>query len=186
VAELTQTARQRVVEVASRKGVMLDLRDVVAAVRSADEAAAAVDVEIGQIVTPVLFVAPRPDGRLAPIACLVSGGGQVDAGLLAAVAGESHVRRASARETLELTGFGGEDLPPLGYRRDVRVVMDQNLDRHQWVWASAGTALFRVSPAVLRMLANAVVAPIADYRWAPAPAAAMVSPRLQFEAGSAS
>lgn len=182
-----QTARQRVVEVASRKGVSLDLRELGVSVRTAEESAAAVDVEIGQMVTPVVFVAPRPEIRLAAIVCLISGGSQVDAALLAAVTGESHVRRASARETAELTGFGCEDLPPLGYRRDIRIVMDQNLDRYQWIWASAGSsALFRVSPGVLRMLANAIVAPFADYNWQPAPASAIIAPALHFEAGSAS
>jgi hypothetical protein len=41
--------------------------------------------------------------------------------------------------------------------------MDPDLGRFETVWASAGTqnSVFEVPPATLRMLANAIVAPIA-------------------------
>jgi len=49
----------------------------------------------------------------------------------------------------------------------VRVVMDQDLAQYQWIWAAAGTetAVLRVAPRVLRMLSNAIVAPIASTSW---------------------
>ena len=65
-------------------------------------------------------------------------------------------------------------------------MMDQDLAAYQWVWAAAGTdtAVFRVAPRTLRMLCNAVVAPLAATSWVHAAAAAQIEPRLQFEAGS--
>jgi hypothetical protein len=44
--------------------------------------------------------------------------------------------------------------------------MDPDLGRYPVVWAAAGlpTAVFPVPPATLRVLANAVVAPIAEER----------------------
>jgi hypothetical protein len=64
--------------------------------------------------------------------------------------------------------------------------MDQDLCAYQWVWATAGTesALFRVAPKTLRMLSNAVVAPVADVPWMRAPTASSFGSRLSFEAGT--
>jgi prolyl-tRNA editing enzyme YbaK/EbsC (Cys-tRNA(Pro) deacylase) len=109
---------------------------------------------------------------------------QVDLALLAAVSGEVAIRPASAREARDLTGYSMDGVPPIGHGRDVRILMDQDLCAYQWIWATAGTdtAIFRVAPRTLRMLANAVVAPVAAASWMHAPVAQM-EPRLQFDAG---
>ena len=158
---------QNVVEVASRKGVALDIRSIPRALRSAEETAAAVHAELGQIMKSLVFVAPRPGGRLVPIVCLVSGRNQVDLCLLAAVSGEVAVRDATASEARDLTGYSMEGMPPFGHGRDVRILMDEDLSQYQRVWALAGTdsAVFRVGPGTLRMLSNALVAPVAKTSW---------------------
>jgi prolyl-tRNA editing enzyme YbaK/EbsC (Cys-tRNA(Pro) deacylase) len=127
------------------------------------EAAREVGAELGQIVKSLVFVAPEDDG-LEPILCLVSGTNRVDLARLAAVTGEPEIRRATAREANELTGFTIGGIPPIGHPRPVRVVMDPDLGRFPVVWAAAGTptAVFPVPPGTLRMLANAHVAPIAE------------------------
>ena len=86
--------------------------------------------------------------------------------LRAAVIGEPSIRRASAREANDLTGFTIGGIPPIGFERAVRVVMDPDLGRYETVWAAAGlpTAVFEVPPATLRTLSNATVAPISDER----------------------
>lgn len=101
-----------------------------------------------------------------PILCLVSGVNRVDPARLAAVTGEPDVRRATAREANDLTGFVIGGIPPVGHLRPMRVVMDPDLGRYPVVWAAAGTAtaVFPVPPATLRTLANAIVAPIAEDR----------------------
>jgi prolyl-tRNA editing enzyme YbaK/EbsC (Cys-tRNA(Pro) deacylase) len=175
-----------VVEVASRKGVALDIRFMPDSTHTAEDAAAALDVDLGHIVKSLVFVAPRPDGRLTSIVCLVSGRSQVDRSLLAAVTGEFAIRQAGAREVRELTGYSIGGIPPFGYGRDVRVLMDQELCQYEWVWAAAGTdsAVFRVAPRTLRMLSNAIVAPFAEASWLGAAAVSQIEPRLQFEAGA--
>ncbi|MGD0018639.1 MAG: YbaK/EbsC family protein [Candidatus Limnocylindrales bacterium] len=153
--------------------------------RTAEETAVAVHAELGQIVNSIVLVAPRPEGRLIPIVFLVSGRNQVDLGLLAAVTGESSVRRATARETTELTGYSAGGIPPFGHGRDVRVVMDQDLCQYQSVWAAAGTdaAVFQIAPRTLRMLCNAVVAPLAQASLVRR-AGLQFEPRLQCGAGT--
>ncbi len=160
---LPQPSR-RVLETAARKGVVIEIVTFPESTHTADEAARAVGAELGQIVKSLVFVAPRDDGRLEPFVVLVAGPDRVDVARLAAVLGEPGVRRATAREANELTGFVIGGIPPFGHDRPIRVVMDPRLGRHQTVWAAAGTqnAVFAVSPATLRMLSNATVAPIAE------------------------
>jgi prolyl-tRNA editing enzyme YbaK/EbsC (Cys-tRNA(Pro) deacylase) len=156
----------RVLEAATRKGVTLEVVTFAESTHTAVEAAAAVGAELGQIVKSLVFVAPRGEGDPEPIVCLVSGPNRVDLARLAAVAGEPDIRRATAREANDLTGFVIGGIPPIGYARAIRVVMDPDLGRYPTVWAAAGlpTAVFEVPPATLRTLANAMVAPITEER----------------------
>jgi prolyl-tRNA editing enzyme YbaK/EbsC (Cys-tRNA(Pro) deacylase) len=154
------------VDAAVRKGVTLDVVVFDESTHTAAEAAAAVGAELGQIVKSLVFVAPHEDGGLEPIVCLVSGPDRVDVARLAAVTGEPDIRRATAREADELTGFTIGGIPPIGHPGPVRVIMDPGLGRYPTVWAAAGlpTAVFEVPPATLRTLANASVSPITEER----------------------
>ena len=156
-------ALQRVIDAAARKGVAIDVVTFDESTHTAAEAARAVGAELGQIVKSLVFVAGQSDD-LEPIVCLVSGGNRVDLARLAAVCGLPDIRRATAREANDLTGFVIGGIPPIGHPRWLRVVMDPDLGRFAEVWAAAGlpTAVFAVSPATLRMLADATVAPIAE------------------------
>ena len=163
--EPAHPAIQRVLEAAARKGVTIEVRQFEESTHTAAEAAMAVGAELGQIVKSLVFIVPSDDGP-APLLCLVSGPNRVDVARLAAVAGESDVRRATAREAHELTGFSIGGIPPIGHSRPVRVIMDPDLGRFPIVWAAAGlpTAVFPVPPGTLRVLANATVAPITEAR----------------------
>jgi prolyl-tRNA editing enzyme YbaK/EbsC (Cys-tRNA(Pro) deacylase) len=157
---------QRVREAAARKGVELEIRVFDESTHTAADASAALDAELGQIVKSLVFVAPADDGSLEPVLCLVSGPNRVDVARLAAVTGERDIRRATAREAQELTGFTIGGIPPFGHPRSIRTIMDPDLGRFPTVWAAAGTAtaVFPVPPATLRILANATVAPITEER----------------------
>lgn len=159
-------AVRRVLDAALRKGVSLDIRTFDESTHTAQEAAAAVGAELGQIVKSLVFVAPNDDHGLDPVVCLISGPDRVDVARLAAVTGEPEIRRATAREAHQLTGFVIGGIPPIGWDGPVRVIMDPHLGRHTTVWAAAGlpTAVFEVPPGTLRILANATVAPITEER----------------------
>jgi prolyl-tRNA editing enzyme YbaK/EbsC (Cys-tRNA(Pro) deacylase) len=180
VAIGSHPAHQRVLEAAGRKGVQLDIVLFTESTHTAAEAAQAVGADLGQIVKSLVFVAPTERGLEAVVA-LVSGSNRVDIGRLAAIVGLPGLRRASAQEAGDATGFVIGGIPPFGHRRALRVVMDPDLGRYPAVWAAAGTpnAVFRVPPGTLRVLANATVAPFAEdqepgrsSRTGPAPAGA--------------
>jgi prolyl-tRNA editing enzyme YbaK/EbsC (Cys-tRNA(Pro) deacylase) len=167
-ADRVHPSIQRVLDAATRKGVTLEVTVFDESTHTAAEAAAALGAELGQIVKSLVFVMSGESG-VEPLLCLVSGTNRVDLARLAAVTNTADVRRATAREAHELTGFAIGGIPPIGHTRPVRTIMDPDLGRYQVVWAAAGlsTAVFPVPPATLRTLANATVAPIAE-----APAAA--------------
>jgi prolyl-tRNA editing enzyme YbaK/EbsC (Cys-tRNA(Pro) deacylase) len=158
-------AIQRVLDAATRKGVTLEVTTFDESTHTALEAAAAVGADLGQIVKSLVFVVPTADG-IEPVLCLVAGHNRVDLARLAAVTAAPDVRRASAREAHDLTGFSIGGIPPIGHERAVRVIMDPDLGRYPVVWAAAGlpNAVFPVPPGTLRILANAMVAPIAEER----------------------
>jgi Cys-tRNA(Pro) deacylase len=153
---------QRVVDAAARKGVALEIVSFEVSTHTAAAAAEAVGAEVGQIVKSLVFVT---DGEHGPEGCiaLVSGANTVDLARLAAVLTASRLRRASADEARTLTGYPIGGIPPFGHQLALRTVMDPDLGLYETVWAAAGspTSVFQVAPATLRMLANAVVAPIA-------------------------
>src|SRR2546423_710247 len=133
-----EPAIARVREAAARKGVILDIVVMDASTHTAADAAAAVGAELGRIVKSLVFVVPV-NGGLTPLICLVSGTNRVDVARLAAASGEPQVRRATAREAHDLTGFSIGGIPPFGYSGPVRVVMDPDLEQFPIVWAAAGT-----------------------------------------------
>lgn len=156
-------AIRRVRDAAQRKGIALEVSTFSESTHTAEDAAAALGAELGQIVKSLVFVVQN-DGALEPVLCLVSGVNRVDMARLAAVTGEPSIRRASAREANDLTGFTIGGIPPIGHPNPLRVVMDPDLGRYETVWAAAGlpNAVFPVPPATLRILSNATVAPIAE------------------------
>lgn len=160
-----QPAVQRVLDAAARKGVQLEVREFERSTHTAAEAAAAVGAEVGQIVKSLVFVADGSDG-IEPLLVLASGANTVDVALLAAVLTEPTIRRATAHEARELTGFAIGGIPPFGHVAQIRTIMDPDLGRFEVVWAAAGTAnaVFAVTPNELRVLANAIVTPISAAR----------------------
>ena len=108
--------------------------------RTAAEAAAACGCELGQIVKSLVFV----DGDGDAVMCLWAGDRQVPAE-------ELGLRRASADEVREATGFAVGGVPPLGHDRPLRTIVDESLRRFGRVWCAAGTphAVFEVETEAL-------------------------------------
>jgi prolyl-tRNA editing enzyme YbaK/EbsC (Cys-tRNA(Pro) deacylase) len=154
-------ATKRVLDAAERKGVKLDVVFFEKSTHTAEDAALAVDAEVGQIVKSLIFVSEDVDG-LQPCLVLASGANTVDLALLGAVLTVPRIRRATADEAHEITGFSIGGIPPFGHRQVIRTVMDPDLTKYETVWAAAGTAnaVFPLAPNTLRILTGAVVTPI--------------------------
>lgn len=155
-------ATQRVLDAAERRGVELQVKFFDMSTHTADDAARALGIEVGQIVKSLVFVSEYADGP-QPCLVLASGANRVDLSLLGAILTAPGIRRATAQEAHELTGFSIGGIPPFGHKQQIRTIMDPDLTRYETVWAAAGTAnaVFPVAPSTLRILTGAVVTQIA-------------------------
>lgn len=135
----------------------LDIRRFPAGTRTAEDAARAIGVSVGQIVKSLVFLA---GGR--PVVALVSGSNRLDPVRLAAVAG-GEVEKADAEVVRRATGYPIGGVPPFGHAEPLPVFMDEDLLGHDVVWAAAGRpdAVFEIRPERLRELSGAQVVPLA-------------------------
>lgn len=109
------------------RGLQIDVRTLSDSARTAALAAAALDVEVGQIVKSLVFL--RGDD---PVLVLCAGDRRVDAERLG-------VSRAPADRVRALTGFSIGGVPPLGHDVELDTTIDESLRRFEVVWAAAGT-----------------------------------------------
>jgi prolyl-tRNA editing enzyme YbaK/EbsC (Cys-tRNA(Pro) deacylase) len=124
----------RVAERLRAAGLDVVVREQDASTRTAEEAAAAAGCELGQIVKSLVF-----NDDEGPVLVLCAGDRRVDTNRLG-------LRRATADEVREATGFAIGGVPPLGHDRPLRTLVDASLRRFGTVWCAAGTprAVFEV------------------------------------------
>ncbi len=148
---------QRVVDAARDLGLTLEVREFPEGTRTADDAARAVGVEVGQIVKSLLFAV---EGR--PTLALVAGKNRLDERALAAAAHgpDADVGRLDADAVRAATGYAIGGVPPFGHATALPTFVDRDLLDYAAVWAAAGTPkhVFSISPAELVRVTGATVA----------------------------
>src|SRR4051812_45696197 len=151
-------AAQRVVDAAERHGVRVEVREFPEGTRTAREAAAAVGVDVGQIVKSLAF---EVDGEI--VLALISGSNRLDESELARAAGGSDgkVRRANADTVRASTRFAIGGVPPFGHATALRTFIDGHLLTYDEVWAAAGTPrhVFAIAPNDLVRASGGTVSP---------------------------
>ena len=161
-------ANERVRAYAEQRGVTIEITAFDESTHTAQEAADAIGVALGQIVKSLVFMAPVDpaidDGELEPVMALVRGTDRVDLAKLAMGSGRPRLRRASAKEAKRATGFSIGGVPPFAHDQQAAVIMDPALDGYEEIWAAAGTptTVFPIAPATLVMLSGALVLPCAQ------------------------
>jgi prolyl-tRNA editing enzyme YbaK/EbsC (Cys-tRNA(Pro) deacylase) len=122
-------------------GLDAEVRELADSTRTAQEAADAVGVEVGQIVKSLVFVDDE-----GPVLCLCAGDRRVETSKLG-----TGVRQAKGNEVREATGYAIGGVPPLGHDRPVRTIIDVSLRRFETVWCAGGTphAVFPVATEAL-------------------------------------
>jgi prolyl-tRNA editing enzyme YbaK/EbsC (Cys-tRNA(Pro) deacylase) len=134
--------------VSGRAGPFSGAREFPEGTSTAQDAAAAIGCDVGQIVKSLVFVR---DGE--PLLVLCSGANTVDAERLG-------LAKADADLVRRVTGYaiGGE--PPYGHPAPLETLVDEDLLGYDEVWAAAGTprSVFPLTPAQLLERAGATVA----------------------------
>jgi prolyl-tRNA editing enzyme YbaK/EbsC (Cys-tRNA(Pro) deacylase) len=144
----------RVVEAAADLGLAISPRQFPDGTKTAADAAAAIGVEVGQIVKSLIFAV---DGEV--VMAYVSGANQLDEARLAAAAGGAQCSRVDADTVRRVTGFPIGGVPPFGHDTPLRAFVDPDLLAYDEVWAAAGTwhDVFPLSPTDLVRASGGVV-----------------------------
>lgn len=125
--------------------------------RSAQEASAALGVEVGAIVKTLMFVHGGDD---APVIALVAGDRQCDADALAVSVGSpAPCRRPEAARVKAATGYAIGGVSPIGLPDGLPVFIDSSLFRFAAVWSAAGHphCVFQATPRQLQALCGGTV-----------------------------
>jgi prolyl-tRNA editing enzyme YbaK/EbsC (Cys-tRNA(Pro) deacylase) len=146
---------ERVAAVARDLGLELELRAFPEGTRTAEDAARAIGVEVGQIVKSLVFTL---DGSL--VMALVAGKNRLDESRLAVTLGGTVVGRADAAGVRAATGYAIGGVPPFGHPSPLPTAIDEDLLAYDVVWAAAGTPydVFPIVPAELVRLTGGTVA----------------------------
>lgn len=149
--------RDRLAECARDLGIAVNVQRLEASTRTVADAATAVGCQQGEIAKSIVFVA---DGD--PVVCVTSGQHRVDTEKVAEALDVAEVRQAAADEVRAATGFAIGGVPPFGH--DLPVLFDEELLRHDRVWAAAGDphSLFCVDPRELARCTKARIVSLGE------------------------
>ena len=145
---------ERVVAAARELGLEIEPRTFPEGTKTAQDAADAIGVALGQIVKSLIF---GVDGEM--VLAYVSGANRLDEQLLAAAAGGSACERVDAVAVRGATGFPIGGVPPFGHATSLRIFIDPDLLQYDEVWAAAGTwhDVFGIEPDRLVEASGGVV-----------------------------
>jgi Cys-tRNA(Pro) deacylase len=144
----------RVIEAGTALGLTITTRRFPEGTKTAQDAANAIGVAVGQIVKSLVF---GVDGEM--VMAYVSGANQLDEKKLALAAGGSKCSRVDADAVREATGFPIGGVPPFGHSTQLRIFIDPDLLQYDEVWAAAGTwnDVFPIAPNDLVRASGAIV-----------------------------
>jgi prolyl-tRNA editing enzyme YbaK/EbsC (Cys-tRNA(Pro) deacylase) len=129
--------------------------------RTAQDAASALGIEVGQIASSLIF--KTPDGRVLLV--ITSGRHRVDTELVAQGISVSELVRVDANFVKEFSGFSIGGVSPIGWinQPDITLI-DQALNDYGVVWAAAGHphGVFPTSFQELALATNATSMVVGD------------------------
>ena len=132
------------------------------AARTAQQAADALGVELGQIAKSIVFRRKSDD---VAVLVVTSGDRRVDERKLEALVctDGKRIGRADAAFVKARTGFSIGGVAPVAHAGDVLILIDRSLMRFDEVWAAAGHphAVFKLKPKTLELLTGAPLVDVA-------------------------
>lgn len=126
---------QKVQDALHASGMRLQVLELPASTRTAQDAAQTIGCQVGQIVKSLIFRG-KQSGR--PLLILVSGTNRVKEERIENLIGEA-IGKAQAEYVRELTGFAIGGVPPLGHDHPLETIIDEDLLQYNQIWAAAGT-----------------------------------------------
>ena len=131
---LEKAAVKRVIAALIDNGIKGQVRVLSESARTAQEAATALGIEVGQIASSLIF--KLIDG--SPLLIITSGRHRVDTDLVAQTLGIEKLDRVDADYVKEKSGFSIGGVAPIGWLCHTTILIDQALNDYEVVWAAAG------------------------------------------------
>jgi prolyl-tRNA editing enzyme YbaK/EbsC (Cys-tRNA(Pro) deacylase) len=132
---LEKVAVKRVAAALTEHGCDGQIKVLSDSARTAAEAASALEIEVGQIASSLIF--KLPDG--SPLLIITSGRHRVNTDLVASNLGIEKLGRVDADYVKEQSGFSIGGVSPLGWISKPEIILiDEALSDYDVVWAAAG------------------------------------------------
>ena len=129
-----KAAVKRVIAALADHGLTGEVHVLSDSARTAQEAASALGIEVGQIASSLIFKLPDD----SPLLVITSGRHRVDTDLVAKNLGIEKLGRVDADYVKEKSGFSIGGVAPIGWVSSTRILIDQALNEYEVVWAAAG------------------------------------------------
>jgi prolyl-tRNA editing enzyme YbaK/EbsC (Cys-tRNA(Pro) deacylase) len=129
-----KAAVKRVIAALAEHGLTGEVHVLSDSARTAQEAASALEIEVGQIASSLIFKLPDD----SPLLVITSGRHRVDTDLVANNLGIEKLGRVDADYVKEKSGFSIGGVAPIGWVSPATILIDQALNDYQVVWAAAG------------------------------------------------
>ncbi len=131
---IEKAAVKRVLAALHEHGVEGEVHVLSDSARTAQEAATALGIEVGQIASSLIFKLPDE----SPLLIITSGRHRVDTDLVANGLGIEKLNRVDADYVKEKSGFSIGGVAPIGWLSPATIVIDEALNDYEVVWAAAG------------------------------------------------
>jgi len=125
---------QRVSAKLKELGVSGDVHVLSDSARTAQEAADALGILVGQVASSIVF---KLDDE-SPLLVITSGRHRVDTKLVAEKLGIAKLHRVDADYVKEKSGFSIGGVSPVGWINPATILIDEALNDYEVVWAAAG------------------------------------------------
>jgi len=131
---LEKAAVKRFIEAKNSLGLKGEVTVLSDSARTAQDAASALGIEVGQIASSLVFKLPDD----SPLLIITSGRHRVDTDLVAKNLGIEKLGRADADYVKSVSGYSVGGVAPLGWLTKATILIDEALSDYEVVWAAAG------------------------------------------------
>ena len=127
--------------------------------RTAQDAAKALDCDVGAIVKSLLF--KTGDGF---ILCLVAGDKRCSLNKLKKIKDEKNISMASPEDVKAQTGYTIGGVSPIGHLKKIEIIIDNSLERFNELFAAAGhpNCIFKINFKNIQKITNGKVEDIIE------------------------
>lgn len=158
---LEKAAVKRAAEAIKDHEMSGEIKVLTDSARTAQDAATALGIEVGQIASSIVFKLPSGN----PLLIVTSGRHRVNTELVASSLGVAQLGRADADYVKSLSGYSVGGVAPVGWLNKPEIILiDKALSEYMEVWAAAGHphTVFPTSFAELLRVTGGTAAVVGD------------------------